>query len=91
MLVTRALYDLKSADASFRSFLALTLDEMNFIPSQADPSVWLRPTTKPDGEHYYEYILVYVDDILAIPYDLTNLMKHMNHNFKFKGDKYETP
>ena len=66
MLITRALYGLKSAGAAFRLFLALTLDDMSFKPSQVDPDVWMRPATKPDGEEYYEYVLVYVDDILAI-------------------------
>ena len=37
MLITRALYGLKSTGAAFRSFLALTLDDMNFKPSQVDP------------------------------------------------------
>ena len=39
MLITRALYGLKSAGAAFRSFLAITLDDMSFKPSHADPGV----------------------------------------------------
>ena len=39
---------------------------MGFKSTNIDPDVWLRPAVKPDGEEYYEYILVYVDDILAI-------------------------
>ena len=31
---------------------------------QADQDVWLRPATTKDGFDYYEYILVYVDDLL---------------------------
>jgi len=49
--------------ASFRAFMANQLDEMGFKPSTADPDVWMRPAAKPDGEQYYKYILVYVDDI----------------------------
>jgi len=63
LLITRTPYGLKSAGASFRAFMANQLDEMGFKPSTADPDVWMRPAAKPDGEQYYKYILVYVDDI----------------------------
>eukprot|EP00978_Attheya_sp_CCMP212_P009047 scaffold21332_cov42-Attheya_sp.AAC.1 len=56
-LVTRALYGLKSASASFRAFMAEKLDDMGFNSSYADPDVWLRAATKADGEEYYEYVL----------------------------------
>ena len=91
MIITRALYGLKKAGAAFRSFLAMTLDEMSFVPTQADPDVWMRPAIKPDGEEYYEYILVYVDDILAISHDPKTVMKHIQANFKFKDNKVEPP
>ena len=69
MIVTRDLYGLKSTGASFRSFLDLTLDDMSFVPSYTDPDVWMRPAVKPDSEHYYKYILVYIDNILALSYN----------------------
>jgi hypothetical protein len=64
LFVVRALYGLKSASASFRTYMAKKLDEMGFKSSVADPDVWMRPATKIDGEEYYEYILMYVNDIL---------------------------
>lgn len=33
---------------------------MGFRPTHADPDVWLCLATKPDGEEYYEYVLVAV-------------------------------
>ena len=54
IIITRALYGLKSAGAAFRSFLAMTLNEMSFVPTQANPDVWMCPAVKPDGEAYYE-------------------------------------
>ena len=41
MIITRALYGLKSAGAAFRYHLAITLDDMNFKPSRTDPDVWM--------------------------------------------------
>ena len=66
MIITRSLYGLKSAGVTFRLFLAVTLDDMGFKPSNANPDVWIRPAVKPNKEEYYEYILIYVDNILAI-------------------------
>jgi hypothetical protein len=66
LLVVKALYGLKSASFSFGSYMAEKLTAMNFQSSMADPDVWMRAAAKGDGEKYYEYVLMYVDDILAI-------------------------
>ena len=42
---------------------------MGYKPSQADQDVWLRPATTEDGHEYYEYILVYVDDLLHVSHN----------------------
>jgi hypothetical protein len=39
---------------------------MGYQSSLADPDVWLKAEVQSDGRHYYAYILVYVDDILAV-------------------------
>ena len=91
MIITRALYGLKSAGAAFRSFLTITLDDMNFKPSRADPDAWIRPAIKLDNEKYYEYILVYVDDILAISHNPQQIMDGIQDRFKFKGGKATVP
>ena len=43
MIVVRALYGLKSASASFRSFMARKLDDMGFKSSCGDFDIWMRP------------------------------------------------
>ena len=91
MIVRKALYGLKSSGAAFRAFLAETLDRMDYVPSFADPDVWLRPAVKPDGTEYYEYILVYVDDVLCISHDPLKSMKQIQTSFKLKEDKMEPP
>ena len=91
LIIVRALYGLKSSGAAFRAFLAETLDDMGFQSSHADPDVWLRPATKPDGENYYEYILCYVDDILSISLQPDRPMKEIQRMFKFKNDIVQKP
>ena len=54
MIVVRALYVIKSASDSFRSFVAKKLDESDFKSSKANFDIWLRPAKKPDDEEYYK-------------------------------------
>ena len=87
-----ALYGLKSASVAFRAFMAKKLDESGFQSSPADPDVWLRPAVKPDREEYYEWVLMYVDDILAISMGPTFILKSMEGDtVKYKNGKIEPP
>jgi hypothetical protein len=69
MIIRKALYGLKSSGAAFRAHLAETFYNLNYLPTKADPDVWIRPAVKPDGFEYYEMTLVYVDDIMCISHD----------------------
>ena len=90
-IVVKALYGLKSSGAAFRAHLAEQLDNIGFRSSIADPDVWLRPATKPDGEEYYEYMLVYVDDLLCISHEPAVPMKEISAVLRFKKDKIAPP
>jgi hypothetical protein len=59
---------------------------MNFTPSLADPDVWIRPSSKPNGEEYYEYILVYVDDILVVSHDPSQAMTTIRITYRLKDE-----
>ena len=91
LIVEKALYGLKSSGAAFRAFLAETLDRMGFTSTEADPDVWIRPASKPDGEEYYEYVMCYVDDVLGISADAVSLLQEIQKDFKFKKNKIEPP
>ena len=83
---------MKSASAAFRAFMTKKLDEIGFNSSPADPDVWMRPAVKPDGEKYYEYVLMYVDDILAISMDPVSKLKSMEGDtVKYENGKIEHP
>ena len=49
VLVVRALYGLKSSGARWRDHMAATLREGGYKSSLADPDVWMKKNTKPDG------------------------------------------
>ena len=91
MFIHKALYGLKSSGATFCSHLAETLYDIRFVPAWADPDVWHRPAVKEDGFEYYEYVLCYVDDILAISHKAKDALKGVQVEFKLKDDKIEQP
>ena len=66
MKIKKALYGLKSACNSWHATLSDTITSMNFTPSRADPNVYQRMAITDKGERYREWILVYVDDLIAI-------------------------
>eukprot|EP00980_Cylindrotheca_fusiformis_P015627 scaffold4484_cov57-Cylindrotheca_fusiformis.AAC.1 len=92
MVVKKALYGLKSSGASFRAMLAQTIYNIGYRPSKADPDVWMRPATKPDGTRYYEYVLCYVDDVtISISGNPMEAIEGIKAVFKLKDDKAEVP
>ena len=75
----------------FKAHLAETLYDLGYTSTKADPDVWIRPVTKPDGFKYYEMLLVYVDDVLCISHDAEATMAGIQGTFKLKEDKVEDP
>ena len=91
-VVVRALYGLKSASAAFRSFMAKKLVELDFRSSIADPDVWMRPAVKSDGTECYEYVMCYVDDVLAASVNAKEVIRSLEGGtVRFKNDMVELP
>ena len=65
-LIHCALYSGKAAGRDFRNHLRSCMEFLNFKSCLADPDVWMRLAIKSNGNTYYEYILVYVDDALVV-------------------------
>ena len=64
--IVRALYGTKCAGRDFRNHLRECMMMLNYKPCLADPDLWMREAVHSNGSKYYEYILLYVDDALAI-------------------------
>jgi len=86
VVIIRAMYGLKSSGAAWHAQLSETLLGMGFKPSLADPDVWYRAACKEDGFEYYEYLLVYVDDILAISHKPGIIMKTIQKQYRLKDE-----
>ena len=46
----------------------------------------MRPAAKSDREEYYEYILVYVNDIISVSHKALEVMEEIKGTFMFKND-----
>ena len=77
LIIRKALYGLRTSGARYHEKFAATLTDMGFRQSYADPDVWMR-----EQEDHWEYIAVYVDDLMAI-------MKDPDEFFKLLVDKYK--
>lgn len=89
--VVRALYGLKSSGASWRYMFNSTILDMGFESTVADPDVYRRANAKPDGFKYYEYILVYVDDVLILSHDTNVHLKQIQACYDLNPDSIGPP
>jgi len=90
-IIVRALYGLKSSGARWRDHLAGILRQEGFTNSLADADVWMRKARKPCGFAYWEYLLVYVDDILVISHQPQVVMDSLAQHVTFKPGSIEPP
>ena len=65
--------------------LAQTLRDLGYVSYKADPDVWLKAKTKPDGTKYYGYVLVYVDYVLHLHHDPDTFMNCLAEVYRLKN------
>jgi hypothetical protein len=91
-LIFRALYGLDSAGAAFRNHLAECMKHLGWEPCRADCDLWIKAETRPnDGVRYWEYILIYVDDILCVLHDPGTPLAKLDEYFKMKEGSIQVP
>ena len=94
MIVRKALYGLKSSGNSWRQMLSsIIIEQLGYESTRADPDVYRRLATKPNGEKYYELLLTYVDDCLCISHGPEKTMDALSKLFELresvkKPDRY---
>ena len=65
-LIVRALCGSKSAAASWRAAISKVISDLGFTPCRADNDVWMMPGVNRANEKIWEYVLVYLDDLLVL-------------------------
>ena len=90
-LIIRGLYGLKSARASFWHHLASCMQYLGYESCKADPDLWMKKAEKDDKLAYWEYVLLYVDDIMAIRTKSMEVLEWLNHYFMIKPGSIMSP
>ena len=81
-LIVRALYGLKSSGADWISKLAETLNSMGYRSTESDLGVCIKRETIYNGTAYYNYMFVYVDDVLHLTKNAQEDMLKINQVYK---------
>lgn len=91
-IISRALYGMKSSGNAWRLHFANILDKvLGFKQCYADNDVWYKPAIKPDGTKYYQYICIYVDDILIASHIPKEIMSKIGEHFELKPGSVGSP
>ena len=82
LIIRKALYGLRSSGLRWRERFSDVLMSMGFVASFSEPDIWMR-----DKSDHWEYIAVYVDDLLIVSRDPKTIIASLEgeHNFKLKG------
>jgi len=92
--IVRAQHGVKGSGQAWRSHLAKVLlddENLGFHMCKADNDVWYRAATQPDGTKYYEYILVYTDDILCLSMNPKSILDYLDQRFLLKPESRGQP
>ena len=82
LLIDKALYGLRSSGLCWHQRFADVLRSLGFVQSKAEADIWMR-----ENKGLYEYIAVYVDDLLIAASDPEDIVRRLQdqHKFKLKG------
>ena len=80
LIIDKGLYGLQSSSTHFHEHLSCKLQSMKYLPSKADPDLWIK-----DCGTHYEYITRYVDDVLAFGKDPMSMILELHKDYILKG------
>ena len=81
LIFLKALYGLKSSGKRWAEVIHGILRDMKFLPSKADPCIWLR---KACNLRSYEYIDVFVDDLFIAAESPSAIIQIFKTKYHFK-------
>ena len=79
LIISRALYGLRSSGARWHDRLADCMRELGFFSCKAEPDIWMR-----QNGSIYEYVAVYVDDLAIAMKDPKEFISILEGKYKFK-------
>lgn len=79
LVISKALYGLRTSGKRWAETFSETLMELGFTPSKAEPTIWMRR----NGD-IYEYIAVYVDDLCLAMKNPQAFCDTLMNTYKYK-------
>ena len=65
---------------------------ISFTSCPADPDVWMRPAIKSDGSKCFDYVLLYVDDVLVVSENAESTLRNkLGRYFELKEESIGPP
>jgi hypothetical protein len=84
-IIVQSLYGLKSAGASFWNNLADCMWHLGWESCITDQDLWMKAEIRPNNQHkYYDYALLYVDNICILHHDTELCLQKVDKYFKMK-------
>ena len=83
LLISKAIYGLRSSGARWHDRFFDIMRDMGFFPCKMEPDAWMRAK-----DDHYEYIAVYVDDLVIASKEPNAIIKALEsppNNLKLKG------
>ena len=80
LIIYGSLYGLRSSAARWHEYLSETLVKMGFKPSKADPDLRIK-----DCGTHYEYVAIYVDDLIFVSKDPMKYIEQLKFEYEMKG------
>ena len=90
-IIVRALYGMKCSGHDFRNHLCDNMEHMDNTSWRVDLDLWMRNTVRRNGQSYYEYLLLYVDDCLVVSEHPTELLQELDKYFPIKTGSVGPP
>ena len=79
LIISKALYGLRSSGLRWHEKFADCLRDQGFAPCKAEPDIWFR-----ENNGIYEYVAVYVDDLALVMRDPGAFLEILQKKYKFK-------
>ena len=83
--IQRALYGMATTSRAFHEFLADKLRRIGFIPSRADPDLWMKMNEEENG---YDYIATHVEDLIIMAKEPQRYMSMIEQEFAVRNIKH---
>jgi len=90
--IVRALYGLPQSGADYREHLRSCMEEtLGFESCRGDDDIWRRKAVRTDGTPFWEYCLIYTDDLLVVSEFPEKLMNEIDVYFPLKPGSVGPP